>query len=222
MESTVRVVDLKSHAGGTSGWGMLSEGADDMVSLVHSLYAEAVQSIVLSNNACVDQIMNKNQEMKELPCKGLTHLLFPLRAFCISTYSAGLIPFFLSLCIFSTLRLEVSTSLLVHSLLDTLPRSLMVSPCQGLTCSDIWSIDVRLMMRGTRAGMVGGLLEALLPVPVDALLEAGERAFCELDSEPWRDGCSCIVGIGVCCFSLPLDREVTNFREFVRGADHRC
>ena len=77
-------------------------------------------------------------------------------------------------------------------------------------------------MRGTRAGIVGALLEALLPVPVDALLEAGERAFCELALEPCRDGCSCMVGIGVCCFSLPLDREVTNFKGFVRGADQRC
>jgi hypothetical protein len=73
-----------------------------------------------------------------------------------------------------------------------------------------------------RAGMVGALLEALPPVPVDPLLDAGERLFCELAFDPCRDDSSCIAGIDGCCLSLPLDRDVTSFRELVRGADQRC
>lgn len=70
--------------------------------------------------------------------------------------------------------------------------------------------------------MVGGLLEALLCVPVDPLLVAGESAGPELAFEPCRDGCSCMVGSVVCCFCLPLGLDVTFFSGFVRGADHLC
>lgn len=78
------------------------------------------------------------------------------------------------------------------------------------------------MMGGMRAGILGALLEALLAVPVDPLLDAGERAFCELAFEPCREDSCGTVGIGVCCFSLPLDRDVTSFKGFVSGADQRC
>ena len=77
-------------------------------------------------------------------------------------------------------------------------------------------------MGGMRAGVVGVLLEALPPVPVDPLLDAGESPFCELAFEPCREDSCGTVGIGVCCFSLPFDRDVTNFSGFVSGADQRC